>query len=63
MDIGGCFCARWRLCRGVGVRQDAAYLLFGLLGIGLIAAVWLIVRLARRRDSSIKVDLFNKRDR
>ena len=44
------------------MRQELAFLLFALIGVALIALVWRSVRSSRRRDSNLRVDLFNKRD-
>jgi hypothetical protein len=44
------------------VRHGLAFLLLGLLGLGIAAAVLMRVRKGRRRDSSLMVDLFAKRD-
>jgi len=44
------------------VRQELAFLLFALIGVALVVLVWRSVRSSRRRDSSLRVDLFNKRE-
>jgi hypothetical protein len=44
------------------LRREIAYLLFGLIGVAVAALIWRSVRHNRRRISSLRVNLFRKRD-